>query len=326
MKVLIAGGGGIGGFLGGFLLRSGAAVDFLVRREEARKAVLAGGLRVESREGSFTVRPEGVYTELPAGYAADLLVVAVKGQATGAVLAKLGDAKFETVVSLQNGLDKYEILGEVFGPDRVLGMFTLSFATAAGDGVIKLEKLGPTYIGPIAGAREKQAEEIAGTFEAAGLPVVRTDDILSCEWSKKAHWIPVSMISAVAGCFFSRVFSSPDLRRLYLLSMREVAAVARSQGIPVRDVEDFEPLTLTGMSEEEALERLRMKGEALEKGPLGGYKQIMLQDLEAGRKTEMEETGGFVVRKARAAGVSAPLLDAMAAVIRYRENAAPASP
>ena len=321
MKVLIAGAGGIGGFLGGFLVRSGISVDFLVRREEARTAILSDGIEIQTKGESFTVHPQSVFTELPRDYAADLLIMAVKGSATGDVLKKLAAAKFEAAASLQNGLDKYEILQKALGREKVVGMFTLSFATAADDGTIRLEKLGTTYIGALDGAQKGRAEEIAGLFVAAGLPTVLTDDILSCEWSKKAHWIPVSVVSAVAGCYFSQVFSSAGLRALYLSAMREVKDVAEASGIGIRDLEEFEPLKLTGMREEDALAYLEEKGKTLENGPLSRYKQIMLQDLESGKKTEMEETGGFVARKAEELSIPIPHLDTLVEIIRFREGA-----
>jgi 2-dehydropantoate 2-reductase len=320
MKVLIVGAGGIGGFVGAYLVCGGHTVDFLVRREEAKNAILASGMEIRGQAETFRVRPHGVFTDLPKDYSADLVVISVKGNATGDVLKKLEKTDFTTIVSLQNGLDKYEVLRAAFGRERVLGMFSLSFAIAAGDTAVRLEKLARTYVGALNPSEDGRAREIAGIFETAGMPAVLSEDILSCEWSKKAHWIPVSLISAVAGCYFSEVFSFPDLRELYLYTLREVAAVAKTAGIAVRDLEDFEPLKITSMGDEEALEYLGKKGVLLEGTPLSRYKQIMLQDLEGRRKTEMEETGGFVERKARALSVPVPYLSGLVKIIRYREN------
>jgi 2-dehydropantoate 2-reductase len=317
MRVLVVGAGGIGGFIGGYLAKGGAEVSFLGRRKTWKDAIEKNGLELVGEDGSTVVRPKAVLVDLPAGYQTDLVMVAVKREPTENVLTKLRGIEFDSVVSLQNGLDKYELLGAALGSKKTLGLFSLCFGTVIEDGKINAAKIGKTYIGEVDGGISRRAREIARLFERGGLPVELSDDILSLEWSKKAHWIPMSLISAVARCYFPEVYGR-QLSALYLKCMAEIASVASAEGITLRDLEGFEPKRLLGLGES-APQVLAVKGGELAAGPLKTYKQIMLQDVEAGRKTEMEETAGYVLRKAEKHGIRLPYTETLVRLIRFWE-------
>ena len=130
------------------------------------------------------MNPEAAFINLPSGYETDLAMISVKSASTQQAIEKLAGVSFDTVVSLQNGLDKYDVLEAAYGAEKPLGMFSLCFGTVIQDGKISAAKVGKTYIGEIRGGISERARRIARVFEQGGLPVELTEDILSCEWSK----------------------------------------------------------------------------------------------------------------------------------------------
>jgi len=119
MKVAVFGAGGVGGFFGGKLARSGVDVCFTSRGAHL-EALQASGLRVASVHGDFELAPVVATSDPAEAGPVDYVLVAVKCYHTGQVAAGLGPLLHENtaVISLQNGIDNEEKLAAAAGPGR----------------------------------------------------------------------------------------------------------------------------------------------------------------------------------------------------------------
>src|SRR4051812_39444565 len=118
MRFAILGAGALGTILGAHPSRSGHDVAMIARGERAR-GVARPGL-VLTGLANLEARP-AVLDDPKELHEADTLIVATKAIDTPATLASLGHVRFETLLSVQNGVLKNELLAQVFGPSSVLG-------------------------------------------------------------------------------------------------------------------------------------------------------------------------------------------------------------
>ena len=171
MKILVVGAGGVGGYYGGVLSRSGEEVT-LVARSDHLRAILRDGLRVRSEAaGDFTVRP--MATDRPDGsWKADLALFCVKGYHNKQAIEVMAPAIGEDtdILTLQNGIGAGEELADAFGRDRVLmgatyidGWIEAPGLVGEGGGAFQ------TVFGEATGEKTARANRILDTFTRAGI-------------------------------------------------------------------------------------------------------------------------------------------------------------
>jgi len=107
-----------------------------------------------------------------------------------------------------------------------------------------------------------------------------------------------------------RLVQDPDVARLQVLLAKEAAQVSDKLGIPLEDLFMASPSrTLVTSTPEEWMERSRQYGLNMEAQGLTAHKMSALQDLERGRRLEIEETFGYIVQKAAELGLSVPRME-----------------
>ncbi len=311
MRIVILGSGALGGVMGAFLARAGHTVTVLARRErlaelEGKPIQVSGVSEFEAAVGwaSAETAPDG-----------DVLVVSVKTFQTAAALAPLTTQRYGAVLSVQNGVAKNEVLLDRF-PDNTIGCATLIGATLAGPTHVRHVLDGQTWIGELDGRPSDRVREIATAFSAAGLATEAHPNIQSVEWSKLCQYVGASLTGASSRSPLHRVYLSDDLARLYLAALREVEQVARAVGVQVNDFPGFPVATLSQLEFDAALHETHLRGESLRERGLVGIRSSMLEALERGRQTELEDTAGWLVATARRAGVSVPTVETLYRLLR----------
>jgi len=134
MKIVMMGSGGVGGYYGARLQQAGHQVTFVARGAHA-ETMRGSGLRIRSELGDAELRVKVVDDPARAG-PADLVVVAVKLWDTEETARAVARVPGVVAVSLQNGVDKDEILAAAIGRERVLGGVTHIGAVIAEPGTI----------------------------------------------------------------------------------------------------------------------------------------------------------------------------------------------
>lgn len=154
MKILVLGAGGVGGYFGGRLAAAGVDVDFLVRPARA-EALTDQGLVIKSPVGDtrVAIRP---LTAVTGAY--DAVLLACKAydldSAIEAIAPAVGAAT--VIVPLLNGLKHIDVLGQRFGPERVLGgSCQIGVTMGAGGEIIHLNALHRLIIGARSAAQRR---------------------------------------------------------------------------------------------------------------------------------------------------------------------------
>ncbi|HVC31820.1 MAG TPA: 2-dehydropantoate 2-reductase, partial [Steroidobacteraceae bacterium] len=188
MRILVMGSGGVGGYFGGLLARSGEDVGFVARGAHLA-AMQARGLAVRSPHGDFQIPVRAIQDPGEFG-AADLILFCVKAyDSEPAARQALGAAGAETaILSLQNGVNAVERLERLFGAGHVLPGTVYVDAAIAEPGVIsQTSSYRRIVFGEPHGSISPRVERIAEALRRAGADADPRDEIDSGLWEKYHH-------------------------------------------------------------------------------------------------------------------------------------------
>ena len=320
----ILGAGAIGSILAAHLARAGHSVVVLARGDRAR-AVQRDGLRIKGLS-DFSV-PVPVITEPTLLQAADTLIVAMKTPGTEAALERLKHVRVGAALSIQNGVLKDELLAQTFGAAQVLGALADTSGELLPSGEVLFTRNVNLPLGELAGGISERARHIAAMIDGAGVRSTAVANILSMEWSKFTVWLGLMSMAVTTRTVSWRYLSDVDCAHVLVRLVREVAQVAQARGIALVDDAASLPLrTLIHASELDAVEAVLRVGENM-RSRAPDHRMSALQDLEAGRPLEIEETFGYATRKAKELELSLPLVDAfyhlVAGIDHVRRGPAP---
>jgi 2-dehydropantoate 2-reductase len=135
-------------------------------------------------------------------------------------------------------------------------------------------------------------------------PVI-APQIQAVEWSKYVSFVGWMAVAALTRLETYKFLTDPDLAALVAQLIRETAELAAHQGIPLEDHEPFFSQTLSSVPFVEAVEHLQHLGRRLATQS-STHKVSTLQDLERGRRLEVEEILGYAVRQGEALGIPLP--------------------
>ncbi len=279
MRVAVVGAGGIGGYYGALLQTTGNEVAFLARGAQLA-AMREGGLQVESVTAPpLSLRVHATDTARDVGQV-DLVLFTVKSYDTQTAAPLLPPllGKDTAVVTLQNGVANVEVLAATIGRQHVLGGLCYIYVTVAAPGVVR-HTGGPRRIifGELDGRATARANTIRETFEATGVPVELSRQILVEMWEKYIFIAAHGGMTALTRLPIGPIRSTPETYETYLDAVDEVAAVGRAHGVPIP----------AGQRE-----RVRRIAEPLE---AGAYSSLYA-DLTTGHRMELEALLGNVVR------------------------------
>jgi 2-dehydropantoate 2-reductase len=319
----ILGAGAMGSIVGAHLARAGHAVAMLARGQRA--AYLEGhGLTIKGLS-RFTT-PVHTLRDPGALKSAGALIVATKTPGTAAALATLRHAQFGVTLSIQNGPLKNEILAQAFGKERVLGALADTSGELLPDGNVLFTRNVNIMIGELEGGDSARAQQLARTVDAAGVRAAPTPEIMTLEWSKFCAWVGLTALAVSTRAPTWKYLSDPDSALLLVRLVREMGVLARALGVAVSDRSILPAASICSAPEGDAVAIImRAGGEYRLNAP--AHRMSALQDVEAGRPLEVNETLGYACDKARALGLNLPLLEAflrlVAAIDRTRRDALP---
>jgi 2-dehydropantoate 2-reductase len=298
MKIAMMGSGGVGGYYGARLAQAGNEVSFIARGAHAQ-AMRSQGLRIQSELGDALIHPARVFENPAQVGPVDLVVLAVKlwdtEEAARAIGPMIGPSTM--AVSLQNGVDKDEILSRAVGREHVLGGVTHIAAVVGEPGVIvHTGKLQRVTLGELDGSRTPRLAAAADAFQKAGVETIVSDDIRRVTWEKFVFLTALSGLTALTRKPVGPVREHPVTRAMLLDALREAAAVARAEGAALPA--DFADRQL------QVVDKLHPQ-----------MLSSMAQDLLRGRRLELDWLSGAVVRRGEKHGVSTPVHRAIYAAL-----------
>jgi 2-dehydropantoate 2-reductase len=306
VRIGIIGAGGLGSVIGGTLAEAGNDVLLVNRNRAHVEAINHNGLimRTDGRDLRVAVR-----AAIPAevGGPADLVIVLVKSFHTAdAVREAIGLVGPDSaVLSLQNGLGHEDILTGLIGRDRVIAGKTYVGGVMLGPGHVIAGLAGKeTIIGELDGRITPRVARIAATFEAAGMKLVISCNIMGAMWDKLLVNIATGALSGITRLTYGGLYAVPELELTATAAVAEAIAVAKASGIALETEHPHDAWVkaASGLPPE--------------------FKASMLQSLEKGSATEVDFINGAVVRAGTKTGVPTPVNATLVACVKGIERAA----
>jgi 2-dehydropantoate 2-reductase len=292
MKILIMGTGGVGGYYGGLLAKQSNDVTFVARGAHLY-AIRHEGLKVKSMHGDFHVSPASA-TDDPINVGpVDLILFCVKTYNTDGASQAIRSAvgRHTVVLSLQNGIDAADRIGQVVGAEHVIGGATWLSSAVEAPGVIRqISEFRRIVFGELGGGRSERIQSIYDALSGIDITAEISENIRKVLWTKFVFISAVSGIGSLTRLPMGEYRSVPETRELLSGIMREVETLAHAQGI------SLDPDVV-----QKALEF------ADDAAP--HIKPSMQLDVEAGNRTELESMVGVIGRKGRELGISTPVAD-----------------
>lgn len=293
MKILVYGAGAIGSFFGGLLSDKNEVI--LVGRAPHVHAINQSGLRISGLVEKV-VYPRAC-TDLSDLEEQDIVIVTVKAydtmKAAEAIAGIVG--KETTIVSIQNGLNNISILDEKFG-DRVIGGVTSIGVTHISPGQIRLAGKGDTIFGSLRKNLER-LRIIVEIFNQSGIESRPTENIIGEIWLKVIVNSSINPITAIVRKKNECIMIEPELRDLAREICEEATVVARTSGIMLPLADPFQRVIEVVSATKENF-------------------SSMLQDIERGKKTEIDEITGAIVNQAKKIGIKVPINETIWRLVR----------
>jgi len=298
MRILIAGAGAIGGYIGAKLAQSGLEVTLFARGPHL-EAMRRNGLRVVSDDGEFTAHPK-IIGELETAGPFDVIVLGVKAHGLAALAPRLTHliSDSTTVVSTQNGIpwwyfedpplervDPGGMIARSIPHKSVLGSLVYFATDLVVPGVIRHIEGNRISLGEPDGSRSDRGRRIAEALIKGGLRAPFTTRLRHEIWVKLLGNVAFNPLSALTRATLAQMVRDAQVRAVVRNIMMETEAVAARLGMEL-------PVTIDQ----------RIAGAER----VGEHKTSMLQDLEARRPMEIEAIAGAVVELGERLGIPMP--------------------
>jgi len=309
VKIVVIGAGNIGSLLGALLSESGQDVTLVELRRDIVDAIQKEGVRIDTSSGKTIQAAVKITDTVETVGVADLVVLAVKANATRDAIAGCKGIIDERawVLSVQNGAGNVETIVEVLGDSsHVVGGVFFCVVTP-----VRLNQLswvvgtGGLEIGPVDGVVSAEVNEIADVFRGAGLDVAVSTNVQEVIWSKLLQNVPLALGTAMR-LTNDEYVAYPHAKEIVIKMAEECLAVTRAAGIVLDRTKD----------------PIRQLLDTIQKFHDSGTKPkcSMLQDLERGRRTEIDAINGSIVREGRRLGVPTPVNEVMVALVKIQEE------
>jgi 2-dehydropantoate 2-reductase len=307
MRFVIVGPGALGSVFGVALRKRGHVVALLGRPTEHLQAIRNEGLRLESIDGTSEHWPIAATPDPAVVRDAETVIVLVKSVDTAAAMRAIRPhVRADLVVlTLQNGLGNAQMIRSALGEGpRVLVGVTSQAATRTSPGMVRHTGTGPTLIGIRDAIDTSIASQLATILSDAGLPAAPVADIDRWIWRKLALNAAINGLTALGDFSNGMIATDETLLDAAEIIAEEVASVARANGIELGS----------------------MRGSILETATAtADNRSSMLQDLDAGRPTEVDAIHGAVLAAGQETGIATPATQVVAALVRVKEKAMTAS-
>lgn len=284
-----------------FMIGLGAMGSYLAPRlfeslGERRFYVVAGGERKRRLEGTG-ITINGINYKFPIlepgtpGHLADLILISVKSMDLEQALEDLATfvGPKTLLLPILNGVDSEARVAAKYGEASVLHAL-MRVSVVMKDGrctydpemgrILFGEKINQTYTDRVAA--------VQAIFEGAGIPYEIPGDMLHAQWFKYMCNVGENLTCALLGVPFGAFTQSEHANYLRVAAMWEVIRIANKLGISLGE-------------KEVAQQEINLRGIPFKNKP------STLQDLEAGRKTEIDLFAGEVMRMGKRLGVETPV-------------------
>lgn len=310
MRVAIVGAGAMGTLLGHGFCNGGHEVSVIDLPDRVAQLKSCGQLRVITAEGNESaVRPTLITSNYDDVASPDVIVLATKSQDLPAIARNIsalaGDGA--AIVTIQNGIPWWYLQGlshsladsrircldpagqleKYLKPSQIVGCVAYPAAILEADGRVRHVEGQSFPIGELDGSATARTQQVASLFESAGFKCRIIDDIRSEIWLKAWGALSINPISALTRATMHDICTFPETRALIARMMAEAQSVAEALGASFRHT----------------IEK-RIEGAKA----VGAHKTSMLQDVENGRRLELDGLMLAILELAELTGESVPTI------------------
>ena len=299
-RVAVVGAGAVGGYFGGMLARAGAPV-VMIGRPAFVEAVSKNGLFLDTLQFKETVRVEAS-CELHDVRGAEIVLFCVKttdnAETAKALAAQLAPGAI--VASMQNGVDNAQQLRAASGRDAISCVVYVAAAVPE-PGRVKHSGRGDLVTGP----RDARTEKFAALFERAGVTCRITENIAGELWTKLTWNCALNAVSALGHAKYGQIAANADARKVVETAVSEVLRVAKAAGVHPPGFEDPQ-FALAGA--------FRIATE------MAAGLSSTAQDMNRGKRTEIDSLNGYIARRGAELGVSTPVNHVLYTLVKLAER------
>ncbi len=303
MKIVILGAGAIGRLFGVFFGRGGHQVILVDPDQEVVDTLNKQGIGFMEAGG---IDPEAVnYVQTTAVHQAadiescDLVLLAVKSFDTLSAVqaAQHLITPISPVVTLQTGLGNIEQLERVVARDNIIGGFTFMAATGLGSGIVRLGGTGKTYLGELDGRTGTRLQTVCSTFSDSGLECSSVQRIIGRLWCKVIVFSAINAATSILQVKNGQLLDSMESITLLKRLIDEGRKVAETQAIDLVFHDLYQLLFDACRRTEQNI-------------------SSMLQDILAGKQTEIDAQCGALVKLGEQAGIPTPTQQTMLELVQ----------
>ncbi len=293
--------GAIGTLFATYLKAAGIDTVLIDYDPERARRISSKPLVVWSKRGSIEASVECV-SDVAVAKEAEHVLISVKAYSTEAAAQALGlNVSSPHVVSLQNGLGNLEILGKWFDPSQISAASTGEASTYIAPGEVYHAASGVTKIAPLTAKCMTLSLKLVKLLQKAGFDSVLIDNPETVIWEKLIINSSINAVTAIARIKNGDILRYPSLKTLTSEVAQESYEVALKKGI-IPDFKDPAGMVLTAAS------------------TTSKNKSSMLQDIERGRRTEVDFINGAIYSLGEASGVPTPLNATLYVIVKSMEE------
>jgi len=299
MRIVVAGIGGVGGYIGAHLCKLDEEVIFLARGEHA-DVITRTGLLIKEDTGTFSATPESVTTADALEGEIDVLLLCVKSYDIVEVLKALeGNITPETIIlPFSNGVEHKERIDQLVDAKVLHGaVYILAHKEAPGV-IVKRGKVFAALFGD----REHIEESalLSSLFEKAGLRHKTPEDVETAIWKK---YLFISAFAALTSYFDTTMLKVYELHRNWAETLlQEIADVAQAKGIEIQDEVQKALKTASSL-------------------PADASSSMHL-DFQNGVQTELETLCGYIVKEGKKMHLPTPMMAKIYGVLKNSKSSA----
>lgn len=222
-------------------------------------------------------------------FKADLIIIATKFDGLNDVIKNIKNFVYDdtVILSLLNGVTSEKIIAKTYGREKLLYSYFIGHSAIRDGRNITHDDVNTIVYGSENSNDFENVERIQDFFEQAGINYLIPDDIIHSLWLKYMLNVSANQTTAILRMNFGEMLENDKCMDFAINVMKEVQAIAKAEG--VRNTESMINETI------EHLHTMIPEG-----------KTSMLQDVEAGRKTEVEMFAGTVIKLGKEFGIPTP--------------------
>ena len=324
-RVAILGAGGIGGVIGGYVVRSGCPVTLIDIWPENVESIRKNGLKVTGLEETFTVSCDVLHLGDVARQRErfDVVFLALKSYdthwATDFIMPYLSPGGF--LVSAQNGVNE-DLIADVVGWSRVTGcVVTIGAAMYEPGHALRTSAADRKSftVGEPSGLVSERIRYIQELLQAVG-PTETTTNLWGERWAKLTTNCMSNAMAGVTGLKTAELRTVPEVLEWSIRIAREVIRVGMALGVNMEPIGGV-PVTWFVDSETDQKQHEELKENLIESGKATGTgRPSLAQDLVKLRMTEVDFLNGYVVKRGMELGIAVPANESMVRLTKSVEQ------